>query len=51
MQLDVYNTHMELYPYKKDDYPIIEDMFTAIDKMSGDEGCRRVDFSGSHVFA
>lgn len=37
MQLDVYNTHMELYPYKKDDYPIIEEMFTATDKMSGAE--------------
>ena len=32
MILDVYNTHMELYPYKKDDYPVIEDMFTAVDK-------------------
>lgn len=32
MQLDVYNTHMELYPYKKDDYPILEDMYSVEDK-------------------
>ncbi len=37
MQLDVYNTHMELYPYVKGDLPIIENMFTAIDKFSGNE--------------
>lgn len=37
MNLDVYNTHMELYPYAKDDYPIIEDMYTATDKFSGNE--------------
>ena len=30
MHLDVYSTHMELYPYKKDDFPIIEDMFVAL---------------------
>lgn len=35
MQLDVYNTHMELYPYVKDDYPAIEDMYTATDKFAG----------------
>lgn len=35
MTLDVYNTHMELYPYTKDDYPVIEEMFTAIDKFTG----------------
>lgn len=35
MNLDIYNTHMELYPYKKDDYPIIEDMYTATDKFTG----------------
>ena len=34
MQLDVYNTHMELYPYVKDDYPAIEDMYTATDKFT-----------------
>lgn len=32
MQLDIFNTHMELYPYKKDDYPILEDMYSAEDK-------------------
>lgn len=37
MNLDVYNTHMELYPYKKDDYPIIEDMYTATDKFTGNQ--------------
>lgn len=37
MNLDVYNSHMELYPYAKDDYPIIEDMYTATDKFSGNE--------------
>jgi len=35
MTLDVYNTHMELYPYKKDDIPMIEDMYTATDKFTG----------------
>lgn len=37
MNLDVYNTHMELYPYTKDDYPIIEKDFTSVDKFSGME--------------
>lgn len=37
MNLDVYNTHIELYPYKKDDYPIIEDDYTATDKFSGND--------------
>ena len=32
LKLDVYNTHMELYPYVKDDYRVIENMYTAIDK-------------------
>ncbi len=32
--IDVFNTHIEVYPYKKDDYPIIEDMYTATDKFS-----------------
>lgn len=34
MHLDVYNTHMELYPYVKDDYPVIEDLYTATDKFT-----------------
>lgn len=37
MNLDVYNTHMELYPYVKEDYPAIEDMYTATDKFNGTE--------------
>ena len=37
MNLDIYNTHMELYPYTKDDYPIIEKDFTSVDKFSGME--------------
>lgn len=37
MNLDVYNTHMELYPYTKGDYPVIEDLYTAIDKFTGTE--------------
>ena len=37
MNLDVYNTHMELYQYTKDDYPVIEKMYTAIDKFTGEE--------------
>lgn len=37
MQLDIYNTHMELYPYTKNDYPIIEDMYTATDKYTDSE--------------
>ena len=37
MNFDIYNTHMELYPYKKDDYPIIEDMYTATDKFTGND--------------
>lgn len=36
MNLDVYNTHMELYPYVKDDFPIIEDMYTAEEKFTGE---------------
>lgn len=35
MNLDIYHTHMELYPYTKDDYPVIEDMYTATDKFTG----------------
>lgn len=34
MNIDVYNTHIEVYPYKKDDIPIIEDMYTATDKFT-----------------
>lgn len=37
LNLDVYNTHMELYAYTKDDYPVIEKMYTAIDKFTGFE--------------
>ena len=33
MTLDVYNTHMELYPYKKDDYPILEDKYSVVGKI------------------
>lgn len=36
MNLDVYNTHMELYPYIKDDYPVIENMYIAKDQYRGD---------------
>ena len=32
--IDVYNTHIELYPYKKDDIPIIEEMYTANEKFT-----------------
>lgn len=35
MHLDVYNTHIELYPYQKDDYPALEDLYTATDKFTG----------------
>lgn len=35
--LDIYNTHMELYPYEKDNIPILEDMYTAIDKYTNKE--------------
>ena len=34
MHLDIFNTHMELYPYTKDDYPWIEDIYTALDKFT-----------------
>ena len=34
MNIDVYNTHIEVYPYIKGDIPLIEDMFTAIDKFA-----------------
>lgn len=37
MHLDIYNTHMELYPYTKDDYPVIEAMYTATDKFTGND--------------
>jgi superfamily II DNA or RNA helicase len=35
MNIDVYNTHIEVYPYAKDDFPIIEEMYTATDKYTG----------------
>ena len=31
MNYDIYNTHQEIYPYRKDDYPVIENMYIAID--------------------
>ena len=34
-KIDVYNTHIELYPYTKGDLPVIEQMYTAQDKFSG----------------
>lgn len=37
MNLDVYNTHMELYPYKKHDLPALELLFTSIDNFSKEE--------------
>ena len=37
MNIDVYNTHIELYPYEYGDYPSIESKFTAIEKVSGKE--------------
>lgn len=40
MNLDIYNTHMELYPYTKDDYPALEKLYTAVDKFTGaDKPC------------
>ena len=35
--IDVYNTHIELYPYEKDDIPIIEEMYTATEKFTNKE--------------
>lgn len=35
MNVDVYNTHIEIYPYTYGDYPILEEKFTAIDKIKG----------------
>lgn len=37
MSFEVFNTHMEITPYKKGDYPVIEDMYTAIDKFTQNE--------------
>ena len=37
MTLDVYNTHMELYPYEKGQLIALEDMFTAIDRYTLNE--------------
>ena len=37
MNIDVYNTHIELYPYTLGDYPLIEKWYTAIDKFSNSE--------------
>ena len=35
MPIDVYHTHIEVYPYKQGDYPIIEAMYTAQDHHTG----------------
>lgn len=37
MNIDVYNTHIEVYPYSKNDLPALEDMYTATDKFTGNE--------------
>ena len=37
MNIDVYNTHIEVYPYSKGDLPVIEHMYTAQDKFSGND--------------
>ena len=37
MNIDVYNTHIELYPYTLGDYPLIEKWYTAVDKFSNAE--------------
>ena len=34
MNIDIYNTSIIIYPYTKDDYPLIEDWYTAIDKFT-----------------
>ena len=34
MNLDIFQTHIELYPYLKDDYPIFEKMYTATDRFT-----------------
>lgn len=33
--IDVYNTHIEVYPYVKNEYPVIEKYYEAVDKMTG----------------
>ena len=35
--LDIYNTHMELYPYKQFDQVWLEKLFTATDSFSNSE--------------
>ena len=37
LTLDVYNTHMELYPYKQFDLPWLEKQYTALDKYTNTE--------------
>ena len=37
VNLDVYNTHIEIYPYKQFDQPWLEEQYTATDKFSGNE--------------
>lgn len=36
MKFTVYNTHMELHPYNKGDYPEIEEIYTAVDPFTMD---------------
>lgn len=35
--IDVFNTHIEVYPYKQFDQPWLEKQYTAVDKFSGNE--------------
>ena len=37
MELKVYNTHIEVLPYKKDSYPNIENQYTVTDSRSGNK--------------
>lgn len=37
MKLEIFNTHMEVSPYEKEDIPFIEKLFTAVDRFSAKE--------------
>lgn len=37
MKLEIYNTHMEVSPYTQEDLPIVEKMFTALDRFTQKE--------------
>ena len=37
MELNVYNTHIEILPYKKDSYPNIENQYTITDSRTGNK--------------